>query len=138
MKYNIAFQSKQAQCCSPLLRWRSLVKLGHMQTEKTFFEDIARLMTGAAGVIGDTTKQLEKQFQEQIELLLAKMELPTREELEAVKAMAAAARDENEVLKERITILEAKVDSNDSNNLSKKDASSAKKSKNNSSKKTKK
>lgn len=138
MKYNIAFQSKQTQCCSPLLRWRSLVKLGHMQTEKTFFEDIARLMTGAAGVIGDTTKQLEKQFQEQIELLLAKMELPTREELEAVKAMAAAARDENEVLKERITILEAKVDSNDSNNLSKKDASSAKKSKNNSSKKTKK
>jgi len=109
-----------------------------MQTEKTFFEDIARLMTGAAGVIGDTTRQLEKQFQEQIELLLAKMELPTREELEAVKAMAAAARDENEVLKERIAILEAKVDSNDSNNLSKKEGSSAKKSKNNSSKKTKK
>ena len=81
-----------------------------MQSEKTLFDDLARLMTGAAGAIGDAGKQLEARFREQIERLVAKMDLPTREEVEAAKAMAAAARDDHEQLSARVAELEAKVD----------------------------
>ena len=89
----------------------SLVKLNTMQSEKTFFEDLARLMTGAVGAIGDAGKQIEERFREQIERLLAKMDLPTREEVEAIKTMSAAARDENERLAERVSELEAIISS---------------------------
>lgn len=81
-----------------------------MQSEKTFFDDLARLMTGAAGALGDAGKQLEARFREQIERLLAKMDLPTREEVEAAKAMAVAARDDAEQLAARVAELEAKLD----------------------------
>lgn len=81
-----------------------------MQSEKSFFEDLARLMTGAAGAIGDAGKQLEERFRDQIERLLAKMDLPTREEVNAAKAMAAHARNDAEQLAARVAELEAKLD----------------------------
>ena len=89
---------------------RSIVKLAWMQSEKSFFDDLARLMTGAAGAIGDAGKQLEMRFRDQIERLVAKMDLPTREEVDVTKTMAAAARDDYEQLSARVAELEAKVD----------------------------
>ena len=80
-----------------------------MQSEKTVFDDVARLATGAAGAMGDALKQLELRLRDQFERLLTRMELSTREELEAVKAMAVAAREENEQLAARIAELEAVV-----------------------------
>ena len=80
-----------------------------MQSEKTVFDDVARLATGAAGVVGDALKQLELRLRDHFERLLARMELSTREELEAVKAMAVAAREENEQLSARVAELEAVV-----------------------------
>lgn len=97
------------QSGSPLPPGRSIVYLRWMQSEKTFFDDLARLMTGAAGAIGDAGKQLEARFREQMERLVARMDLATREEMDAVKAMAAAARDDNEQLSARVAELEAKV-----------------------------
>lgn len=78
-----------------------------MQTDKTLFNDAARAAAGAIGAVGDVRQQIESMFRERVERLLAKMDLPTREEVEAAKAMAAAARDENELLAARVARLEA-------------------------------
>ena len=78
-----------------------------MQSEKTLIDDLARLATGAAGVLGDMKTEVEVRVREQIERMVARMNLPTREELEAVKALAAAARGEADRLAKRVAELEA-------------------------------
>ena len=81
-----------------------------MQSEKTLLDDLARFATGAAGALGDVKEGLEARLRELIERILARMDLPTREEQEAVRAMAAAARDENERLAARVAELEARLE----------------------------
>lgn len=78
-----------------------------MQSEKTLIDDLARLATGAAGMLGDMKTEVETRVREQIERIVARMNLPTREELDAVKALAAAARAEADVLAKRVAELEA-------------------------------
>lgn len=80
-----------------------------MQTNNKVFDDIARVMTGAIGAAQGVKEEVDTVVRTQMEKLLRDMDLVTRDEFEAVKAMAAAAREENEVLKEQIAKLEAQL-----------------------------
>ena len=79
------------------------------QTRNRFFDDIARLATDAAGAADGARREVETLVRGQIERLVSHLDLPTREEHEAVKTMAAKARDDNEALQRRIADLEAKL-----------------------------
>ncbi len=79
------------------------------QTRNQFFDDLAKLATDAAGAAEGARREVESLAKSQIERIVAHLDLPTREEHEAVKAMAAKARDENEALSRRIAELEAKL-----------------------------
>jgi BMFP domain-containing protein YqiC len=74
-----------------------------------FLDEIGRLFTDAAGVASSARREVETLVKSQIERLLRDADVVTRDEFEAVKEMAAMARDENEALKARIEALEAKL-----------------------------
>jgi BMFP domain-containing protein YqiC len=80
-----------------------------MQSENRFFDDLARVASGAFGAIAGLRTEMETLFKQRFERLLADMELVQREEFDAVKAMAARARSEQEDLTIRVGELEAKV-----------------------------
>lgn len=82
-----------------------------MQSQNRFFDDVARVAAGAAGALTGVRSEIEARFRDQLERVLAGMDLVTREEFEAVKAMAAKAREEQDVLRQRIDALEARLDS---------------------------
>ena len=71
------------------------------------FDDAAKLAEGALGALAGVRREVETLVRHQVERLIARMDLVTREEFEAVKAMAAKARDEQEDLLRRIAELEA-------------------------------
>lgn len=77
-----------------------------MQTRHRLFDDAAKLAGGAIGTLAGVRREIEALARQQLDRLLDGMELVTRDEFEAVKAMAAAARAENERLAARIAILE--------------------------------
>jgi BMFP domain-containing protein YqiC len=81
-----------------------------MQSQNRFFDDIARVANGAVGALSGVRGEIEARFRDQLERVLAGMDLVSREEFEAVKAMAARARDEQEVLLARIAELESRLD----------------------------
>ena len=72
-------------------------------------DDLARLVTDAAGVAQGVRREAETLARAQLDRLVATMDLVSREEFEAVRDMAALARDENELLRKRIEALEAKL-----------------------------
>jgi len=78
-----------------------------MQTENRLFDDLVKMMNGAAGTFAGMTREAQAGFQERVKEWVGGMDFVSREEFEAVKAMAAAARDENEALAARIAALEA-------------------------------
>jgi BMFP domain-containing protein YqiC len=80
-----------------------------MQSQNRFFDDVARMANGAMGAFSGVRADIEARFRDQMERILAGMDLVTREEFEAVKAMAAKARDEQEVLLQRIAALESQL-----------------------------
>jgi BMFP domain-containing protein YqiC len=73
------------------------------------FDELAKLMTDAAGVAQGVRREAETAVKTQAERLLATMDVVSREEFEAVRDMAALARDENEALKTRLAVLEQKL-----------------------------
>ena len=75
-----------------------------------FIDDFARLVTDAAGVAHGMRREAETIVKTQTERLLAGLNVVTREEFEAVREMAALARDENEALKRRIAALELRLE----------------------------
>jgi BMFP domain-containing protein YqiC len=79
------------------------------QTNSRFFDDLSRLMTDAAGLAEGARREAQTFARAQIERMMAGMDVVGREEFEAVKEMAARARDENEKLAARITALEARL-----------------------------
>lgn len=79
-----------------------------MQTNTRIFDDISKLMTNAAGMAKGVRDEAETAFRSRMERWLADMDMVTREEFDAVKAMAQKAREENAALKARIDALEAK------------------------------
>ena len=78
------------------------------QTRGRIFDDFASLMTNAAGMANGVKREAETAVRAQVERILAGMNVVTREEFEAVRDMAALAREENEELRRRIVALEAK------------------------------
>ncbi len=78
-----------------------------MQSENRLFDDLARVATGAIGTLQGVKQELAGIIRQQFEKILDDMELVSRDEFEAVKAMAAEARAENERLAARLARLEA-------------------------------
>lgn len=79
------------------------------QPGNRLFEDFSRLMTDASDLAGGVRRELETLVRGQVERLLAAMDVVSREEFEAVKRMAALARDENERLEKRLLELEQRL-----------------------------
>jgi hypothetical protein len=77
------------------------------QTTSRFFDELAKLMTDAAGAAQGFRQDAETFFRSQAERVLNDLDVVQREEFEAVKAMAAKALEENERLTRRIAALEA-------------------------------
>lgn len=80
---------------------------GMTQTNNRIMDEFARLMTDAAGAAQGLKKEVETIVRSQGERILRDMDVVSREEFEAVKAMAEKARAENERLEARIQALEA-------------------------------
>lgn len=78
-----------------------------MQVENRFLDDLARVANGAIGALSGIRGEIEGLIRQRVERLLADMNLVTREEFEAVKAVAAKARSEQEALEKRMAALEA-------------------------------
>lgn len=78
-----------------------------MAPRRRMLDDIAKLSTAAAGVLQGASREAEGLVRQRLERLLDRMDLVTREEFDAVKAMAAKAREENEALAARLDRLEA-------------------------------
>lgn len=79
-----------------------------MQSENRFFDDFAKMMNGLAGTMAGMGREAEASFREKMKEWIAGMDFVGRDEFEAVKAMAAAARDEADALRVRLDALEAR------------------------------
>ena len=80
-----------------------------MQSQSRFFDDLARVASGAAGALSGVRGEIEARLRDQLERVLAGMDLVSREEFEATKAMAARAREEQESSLRRVESLEARI-----------------------------
>ncbi|AJE48331.1 accessory factor UbiK family protein [Celeribacter indicus] len=77
-----------------------------MQTRNKIFDDISQLMTNAMGVAQGARDEAETAMKGLVDRWLADRDFVTREEFDAVRAMAQKAREENEELKTRLDALE--------------------------------
>jgi BMFP domain-containing protein YqiC len=80
-----------------------------MQSENRMFDDLVKMVNGFAGTMAGMGREAESSAREKFREWMAGTDFVGRDEFEAVKSMAAAARDENEMLKARIAALEAQV-----------------------------
>ena len=78
-----------------------------MQVDNRFLDDLARVANGAAGALSGVREEVEALVRQRAERFLADMDLVTRDEFEAIKAVAAKARLEQEALEARVAALEA-------------------------------
>jgi len=79
-----------------------------MQSENRLFDDFVKMVNGLAGTVAGVGREAEASAREKMREWMGGMDFVSRDEFEAVKAMAAAARAENEILKSRIAALEAR------------------------------
>jgi BMFP domain-containing protein YqiC len=80
-----------------------------MLGDRRLFDDMARVASGAAGAFGGIRSRMEGELRDQVERLMLRMKLVTREEFEVVEALAQKARAEQEILAERLAALEARL-----------------------------
>ncbi|RBI87144.1 pyrroline-5-carboxylate reductase [Rhodosalinus halophilus] len=80
-----------------------------MQSRSKVFDDLSQLMTNAMGVAQGAREEAQTAMNSMIDRWLAERDFVTREEFDAVRAMAQKAREENEALRARIDALEAKL-----------------------------
>ena len=80
-----------------------------MQSENRLFDDFVKMVNGFAGTMAGAGREAEASMRDKMREWVGGMDFVSRDEFDAVKAMAAAARDENDILKSRIAALEAKV-----------------------------
>lgn len=78
-----------------------------MQSQNRIFDDLVKMMNGVAGTMAGVGREAEGSMREKMREWVGGMDFVGRDEFDAVKAMAAAARDENEALGKRIVALEA-------------------------------
>jgi BMFP domain-containing protein YqiC len=79
------------------------------QTSNRFFDELAKLMTDAAGVAQGVRREAETAFRTQVERWIADLDLVKREDFEVVREMASKARAENDRLAARVAELEARL-----------------------------
>ena len=79
-----------------------------MQTRNRFMDDIGQLMTNAMGVAQGARDEAENAVKSLMDRWLADRDLVTREEFDAVRAMAQKAREENEALRARLDAMESR------------------------------
>ena len=79
-----------------------------MQTRGKFFDDMSQLMTNAMGVAQGARTEAETAMKGWIDRWMADRDFVTREEFDAVRAMAQKAREQNDALSARIAALEAR------------------------------
>ena len=80
-----------------------------MQSENPILADIAKLLNSAAGTVAGMGREAREAARERVKEAVGGLEFVSREEFDAVKDMAAKAREENEALKTRLAALEAKL-----------------------------
>ncbi len=80
-----------------------------MQSENRIFDDLSKLINGAAGTIAGVGREFEANARERTREWIGGLDFVTREEFDAVKALAAAAREEVDLLKARLAALEGKT-----------------------------
>jgi BMFP domain-containing protein YqiC len=78
-----------------------------MQSENRLFDDFVKVLNGAAGTFAGMTREAEAAMRARAREWVGGLDLVTRDEFEAVKAIAVAAREENLALKGRLDALEA-------------------------------
>ncbi|MCK0137821.1 accessory factor UbiK family protein [Aliiroseovarius sp. F47248L] len=83
-----------------------------MQTRNKILDDMSQLMTNAMGVAQGAKDEAETAMKSWMDRWLADRDFVTREEFDAVRAMAQKAREENEALKSRLDALEKKITKN--------------------------
>ncbi|MCF6293408.1 MAG: accessory factor UbiK family protein [Robiginitomaculum sp.] len=76
-----------------------------MQTKNPIFDDLAEIMTGAAGLVAGAGEEVRTVIRSRTDRLVADMDLVSREEFELVKAMVVKALAENEALRKQIAAL---------------------------------
>jgi BMFP domain-containing protein YqiC len=79
------------------------------QTSNRFVDEFAKLMTDAAGAAQGLRREFETVMKSQGERMLRELDVVQREEFEAVKDMTVKAREENELLAQRVAALEAEL-----------------------------
>ncbi|BBC72378.1 conserved hypothetical protein [Altererythrobacter sp. B11] len=80
-----------------------------MQSENPMIADFVKLANGVAGTFAGMTREARDGARERVKEALGGLDFVSREEFDAVKDMAAKAREENEKLAERIAALEARL-----------------------------
>ena len=80
-----------------------------MQSRNKLLDDLARVASGAAGTVAGIRDEVETVVRQRIEAVLSELNLVTRDEFDAVKAMASKARAEQEKLEKRVAELEARA-----------------------------
>ena len=83
--------------------------VGNMQTKNRLFDDIAKVANSAVSTFAGLKGEIENMVQHRIENLMADMNMISRDEFEAVKAMIAKARSEQERLETKVKTLEVKL-----------------------------
>ncbi|MFM6933154.1 MAG: accessory factor UbiK family protein [Novosphingobium sp.] len=78
-----------------------------MQSENPLFADLAKMLNSAAGTMAGMGREARDAAHARFKETLGGMDFVSREEFDAVKDMAAKAREETEALKARIAALEA-------------------------------
>lgn len=79
-----------------------------MQTQNRFFEDLSKFLNGVAGTAAGMGREAEAAAKSKAKEWVGGLDMVSREEFDAVKAMAAKARAEVDLLKLRLDALEGK------------------------------
>ncbi|TXC67759.1 accessory factor UbiK family protein [Sphingorhabdus soli] len=80
-----------------------------MQSQNRFFDDLAKVINGAAGTIAGVGREAESSARDRAREWIGGLDFVARDEFDAVKDMAAKARAEVDVLKARLDALEGKT-----------------------------
>jgi BMFP domain-containing protein YqiC len=80
-----------------------------MQNNNKFLNDLSRMASGAVGGLMDVKREIEIMVGEQLEKLLQKMNLVTKEEFDTTQSMLTKSRNEQEELKKRLDALEVQI-----------------------------
>lgn len=80
-----------------------------MQSQNRMLDDFVKMLNGAAGTFAGMGREAEGGLRDKMREWVGGLDMVSREEFDAVKAMAAAARDQNDALEARIAALEARA-----------------------------